>query len=73
VHHRRAGLVACHRYAELASEGSDDLPERRGERPASEPRARTSAQMTGDGSGLDTPARSDQVRRTPMPRRTPAR
>jgi oligopeptide/dipeptide ABC transporter ATP-binding protein len=73
VHHRRAGLVACHRYGELAGEGSDELPERRGERPASEPLARTSAQITGDRDGLDTPARSDQVRQTPMPRRTPAR
>jgi oligopeptide/dipeptide ABC transporter ATP-binding protein len=73
VYHRRAGLVACHRYGELASEGSDELPERRGERPASEPLARTSAQITGDHSGLDSPARSDQVPQTPMPRRTPAR
>ncbi|HEV8527063.1 MAG TPA: oligopeptide/dipeptide ABC transporter ATP-binding protein [Actinomycetes bacterium] len=73
IHHRRSGLVACHRYGELGTEGSDRLPEGRGERPASEPLARTSAQTTADGSGLDGPVRSDQFRQTPQPRRTPAR
>jgi oligopeptide/dipeptide ABC transporter ATP-binding protein len=73
IHHRRSGLVACHRYGELGTEGSDRLPEGRGERPASEPLARTSAQTTADGSGIDAPVRFDQFRQTPQPRRTPAR
>jgi oligopeptide/dipeptide ABC transporter ATP-binding protein len=73
IHHRRSGLVACHRYGELGTEGSDRLPEGRGERPASEPLARTSAQTMADGSGIDAPVRSDQFRQTPQPRRTPAR
>ena len=73
IHHRRSGLVACHRYGELGTEGSDRLPEGRGERPASEPLARTSAQTTADGSGLDGPVRSDQFRQTPQPRRIRAR
>jgi oligopeptide/dipeptide ABC transporter ATP-binding protein len=64
VHHRRGGLVACHRYGQLADDAPKDLPEHRGDAQASRPLAGTPARATDDGADPGAAVRPNQPRRT---------